>query len=638
LKKSYRFKRKKSASGGQSRRSYPPEYKLKAVRMHLEDGVTVRVVCEQLGCSPSVVAYWIAAFRKKGPAGLAGKRGVQKIHPAVKEQIVAMKRAEPSHGTHRIANFLKRVFFMKASHETVRRVLRKESLLMERRKKKARAVVRRTRQEIEEGKSYVKGPNLMWQSDISVFIWKKQLIYLIGFIDDFSRFITGLGLYMSQKTEYVLEVFRRAALAYPAPKEMLTDNGRQYTSWRGKSEFEKEMTLAQIHHIKARPHHPETLGKIERFWKTIKEEFLSQALFENFDDLQERTRLWVQYYNFRRPHQGIGGQCPADKFYGMSQEVRRVVEQGIAENVKQMALLGIPRKPCYLIGRVEDQSVTVVAEKGQLKLQVSDLEARKRQEMIYPLPSRNGKNNITEGEGPDGTCEREDEEQAQRIEFGNGGGPLPRGAVGVDGKTDAVGGVPGVGDTMDDTPSLAEAGDGGDAAGVGAPGEPGEGAGALSEAASAVVCAGEGIDGAGTVGTVVEASGAAVGDGHGQAFEGGAGNGGEHKTSVEGGINGEPAGGGTRPDHSGGPERADDGRGGGESPVGITEDLLPVGEKGAKGPSGGAFERDIGTPGGACGRGEGGPEEGSRPAEAGVMRGPGDPPCPAGAGCVRTAA
>ncbi len=638
MKKTRKFKQSKPTGPAHSHR-YPTEYKLKAVRMHLEDKVPVRIISAQLGCSQGVVFGWINAYRKHGLAGVGEKSGGRsRIPAAVKEKIVAMKRAQPHHGTHRIANFLKRVFFMKASPETVRRVLRKEALLPVRKKLKARAVVRRTRQEIDEGTSYVTGPNLMWQSDISVFLWKGRYVYLIGFIDDFSRFITGLGLYMAQKAENVLETLRRAMQTHSAPKEMLTDNGRQYTSWRGRSIFEKEMTRLQIRHIRSRPHHPQTLGKIERFWKTIKDEFLKPTLFESFDDLVERAQLWLQYYNFRRPHQGIGGLCPADKFYEMSQEVRRVIEKGIADNILQMALLGVPRKPCYLVGRMENQSVTVLAEKGQLKLQVSDLEAQKRQEMIYPLPSRNGINNITEGELPNGTFEREDEEQAQRIEFGNGRGPLPCSAVGVDGKTDAIGSVSGAVDTMDDPPSLAKTGDGGDVAGAGASGESGEGAGVESKAASPVVCTGEGLDAAGTVGTVIPAAGATVGDGNGQVLEGGAGDGGERETSDQGGINGGPSGGRACPDNPGSPERPDDSRGGSESPGRVTEDVLPVGEEGATGSGESGIERDVGPSGGNGGRGEGGPEEGSGPAETGVVRGSGDPPCPAGSGGLRTAA
>jgi len=132
-----------------------------------------------------------------------------------------------------------------------------------------------------------------------------------------------------------------AATEYKAPAEMLTDNGRQYTSWRGKVQFEKEMVRMQIRHIRSQPHHPQTQGKIERFWKTIKEEFFSRTLFDGFEDMQNRTKLWIQYYNFKRPHQALAdcagrsflrgvarcapgggerdrGQCASDGAYGCS--------------------------------------------------------------------------------------------------------------------------------------------------------------------------------------------------------------------------------------------------------------------------------------------------------------------------------
>jgi transposase InsO family protein len=72
-------------------------------------------------------------------------------------------------------------------------------------------------------------------------------------------------VFRSQTAEHVLEVYRRAVAEYGMPKEMLTDQGRQYSSWRGTTRFEAELRKDRIHHIKSRPHHPMTLGKIERF-------------------------------------------------------------------------------------------------------------------------------------------------------------------------------------------------------------------------------------------------------------------------------------------------------------------------------------------------------------------------------------
>jgi Integrase core domain len=61
---------------------------------------------------------------------------------------------------------------------------------------------------------------------------------------------------------------------------------------------------------------------------------------------RERIRQWVQYYNRKRPHQGIGGLCPADRCFEIQAELRKTIEQGVAENVLEMALRGKP--PCAL--------------------------------------------------------------------------------------------------------------------------------------------------------------------------------------------------------------------------------------------------------------------------------------------------
>jgi len=136
---------------------------------------------------------------------------------------------------------------------------------------------------------------------------------------------------------------------------MLTDNGRQYTSWRGTSRFEAELKKEGVAHFKSRPQHPMTLGKIERFWSTIWQEFLTRAQFESFDSARERIRCWIKYYNHKRPHQGIEGLCPADRFFEVQSQLRKTIQAGIADNVLEMALRGQPRAPFYMVGRITPQ-------------------------------------------------------------------------------------------------------------------------------------------------------------------------------------------------------------------------------------------------------------------------------------------
>jgi len=105
------------------------------------------------------------------------------------------------------------------------------------------------------------------------------------------------------------------------------------------------------------------LGKVERFWKTIYEEFLVRAQFGSFEEAQERIRQWVQYYNYKRPHQGIGGLCPADRYFEIQGSCERRWSEGCGECVGD-GVEREPREPFYMVGRMEGQSVCYGRRKG----------------------------------------------------------------------------------------------------------------------------------------------------------------------------------------------------------------------------------------------------------------------------------
>ena len=361
------------------RRHFDPDFKLKVVKKFLEESIPASVIQQECGLSDVTIGRWVRKYRQFGEAGLApGRPGKGSRLPApVKEKIVEIKKENPLFGITRISQLLRRAFFLSASPETVRKTLHEKSLIQSPPKKRQKNI---TRPRFFERAT----PNQMWQTDIFTFRLGGHYAYLIGYIDDYSRYMTGLELFRSQTGQNVIEVYRRAASEYNPPKEMLTDNGRQYTSWHGKSRFEAELQKDKIHHIKSQPHHPMTLGKIERFWKTIYLEFLSRAQFESFEDAGERIRQWVKYYNHNRPHQGIGGLCPADRYYEIQSELKKTIEQGIQANLLEMALRGKPRKPFYMVGRMEGQSVVLRAEKGKLRLSVDD-DDDITQEVVYNL-------------------------------------------------------------------------------------------------------------------------------------------------------------------------------------------------------------------------------------------------------------
>ena len=118
-------------------------------------------------------------------------------------------------------------------------------------------------------------PNQLWQSDLFTFLLRRhERIYVAAFLDDHSRYLVSLAMAHHQRSVLVLEALSRGIAEYGAPREILTDQGRQYTAWRGSTEFEAELKRHGIAHVKSRPHHPQTCGKIERFWKTLWEELL----------------------------------------------------------------------------------------------------------------------------------------------------------------------------------------------------------------------------------------------------------------------------------------------------------------------------------------------------------------------------
>ncbi len=195
---------------------------------------------------------------------------------------------------------------------------------------------------------------------------------MVAFLDDRSRFITGFGVSGASSSRFVIDIFRTAVTNFGAPQEMLTDRGPQYHSWRGKSGFAKVLASMGVKHILARPRHPQTVGKTERWWKTLWGECLEARRPRDVDEARERVGHFVDHYNFRRTHQGIDGLIPADVFFSAAPEVRKAMEARVAENALDLAKQGQPRKAFYLTGRVGDESVSLHAEGEKVVLTKDD--------------------------------------------------------------------------------------------------------------------------------------------------------------------------------------------------------------------------------------------------------------------------
>jgi len=359
-------KKKGSRGGG---REIAAAYKLLVVQERMK-GTPEEDVASAFGVSKAAVTKWTALFRRHGPSALASKRskaGRTGLRPLktgpVQEKVVELKREHETWGTRRIRDVLARFEAIGVSEQQVRAILHAEGLIdspspAKQREHGPRRFERAT-------------PNQLWQSDIFTFrLRRAERLYVCVFMDDHSRFIVGHSLAHHQKSALVMEAFERGVAAYGAPTEVLTDNGRQYTVWRGKTEFEEHLARLGVQHIRSRPQHPQTLGKVERFWKTLWDEFLGRTVFAHVVDAQRRLEHFISHYNFQRPHQALDGLVPADRFFKAAAHVRAEIERAVAQNELRLALEQPPRKPFYVVGQLGDQHLSIAAGSTGLEVHV----------------------------------------------------------------------------------------------------------------------------------------------------------------------------------------------------------------------------------------------------------------------------
>ena len=168
------------------------------------------------------------------------------------------------------------------------------------------------------------------QMDILEFFINKAKVYLIVLMDDFSRFILGWRLLDQTSVDAVIGVVAEAVDRYGKMEEILTDRGFVFYSWRGINRFEKYLETERIDHTHARPHHPQTLGKVEACNRRIKRELIDQQRFSNLHETHAAVEGWVAHYNYQRPHQGLGGfLVPAERFHGQAKKALYAMENGI---------------------------------------------------------------------------------------------------------------------------------------------------------------------------------------------------------------------------------------------------------------------------------------------------------------------
>jgi transposase InsO family protein len=161
-------------------------------------------------------------------------------------------------------------------------------------------------------------PNDCWQSDCMHGPYikepegaKAKKTYLIAFLDDATRLIVGAQFFFSEVAANIKAVLREAVLTYGVPNRLYLDNGRNF-SCEDLQLACARMKCALIH---TTPYYPEGKGKIERFFRTVRDGFLAGLRpVHSLNVLNQTFHAWLcDQYN-RAPHSGIDGKTPLDMF------------------------------------------------------------------------------------------------------------------------------------------------------------------------------------------------------------------------------------------------------------------------------------------------------------------------------------
>lgn len=215
--------------------------------------------------------------------------------------------------------------------------------------------------------------NEVWCGDSSSGPWlktpdgKKHRVYVIALIDDASRFVLGADVFFNDTFVNLMTVMKSAVSKYGKPKVFNFDNGSAYKN------RQMELLAARIGSVinYCRPYSPTQKAKIERWFRTLKDQWMASLdmnEFHTLDELRGSLQTYVGLYN-RRPHSSLKGISPQDRFFQEPELICRLPDT----QIEQSFLLEIER-------RVSADSVIVI---DQLEYEVDYRFAKQRITLRY---------------------------------------------------------------------------------------------------------------------------------------------------------------------------------------------------------------------------------------------------------------
>ncbi len=307
-----------------------------------QEGANIRALCRCYGISPQTGYKWLNRAASDPEEDFSDRsrrpRGSPRRTPAaIEQQVLAVRDRHPCWGGRKIAHRLKASGLVPVpAPSTITEILRRHGRLGEEER------VSPTRfQRFERSR-----PNELWQMDFKGhFAHDGGRCHPLTVLDDCSRFALCLGACDDERTATVKTWLVRIFERYGLPERLLMDNGSPWGN--GPDDRYTPLTVwlmrLGIAISRSRPYHPQTLGKDERFHRSLKAEVLQGRRFRDLAQCQRAFDHWRDVYNLERPHEALEMAVPASRYqpsphsfpeslppieYGPDDRVRKVQQGG----------------------------------------------------------------------------------------------------------------------------------------------------------------------------------------------------------------------------------------------------------------------------------------------------------------------
>lgn len=281
------------------------------VRLALQEGANRRELCRRFGIHPDTGYKWLARWQA-GERDLSDRSRRPHVSPlrsdAVLEAgVVAVRAEHPAWGARKIAHVLERRGIAPPAVSTVHAILMRQGLVVP----PAGGGPASLRFEKEAA-------NLLWQMDFKgwVRLGDGRPCHPLTLVDDHSRYCPGLEACADQQGATVRRCLERIFRRHGLPEALFVDNGPPWGDSRGASWTRLRVWLARlgVALIHARPYHPQSRGKNERFHRSLKAELFALRRFRDLVELQAALDAWRDLYNHERPHEAIAMAAPASRY------------------------------------------------------------------------------------------------------------------------------------------------------------------------------------------------------------------------------------------------------------------------------------------------------------------------------------